>query len=115
MIVEESPGRLADWVRADVREARTALSRARLLHGETSPAYRSAAARWSHRQAVLDELATRRGVGREDLDLAATPALQLLAAVRKVRLDVAAADRGSEFLDATAFLETPPAAEGSPG
>ncbi|RPK32632.1 hypothetical protein EES39_38185 [Streptomyces sp. ADI92-24] len=115
MMVEESPGRLAEWVRADIREARTALSRARLLHGERSPAYRLAAASWSHRQAVLDELAARRGVGREDLDLSGTPALQLLAAVRKVRLDVAAADCDSEFLAATAFLGTSSAAEGSPG
>ncbi|MFF2926652.1 hypothetical protein ACFVTP_30295 [Streptomyces celluloflavus] len=114
MIVEESPGRLAEWVRADIREARTALSRARLLHGEASPAYRRAAAHWSHRRAVLDELAARRGVAREDVDLTRTAALQLLAAVRKVRVDVAAADCESEFLAATAFLEDRPTTDGSP-
>lgn len=112
MIVEESPGRLAEWVRADVREARTALSRARLLHGEASPAYQRAAICWGHRQAVLDEVAARRGVASKDVDLLNTPALQLLAAVRKVRFDVAAADRESEFLAATAFLDIPSSGTG---
>ncbi|MGW5048431.1 hypothetical protein [Streptomyces griseoluteus] len=115
MIVEESPGRLAEWVRADVREARTALSRARLLHGGASPAYQCAAIQWSHRQAVLDEVAARCGITSKDVDLPSTPALELLAAVRKVRLDVAAADGEAEFLAATAFLESPTATDGSPG
>ncbi|MGA5819888.1 hypothetical protein ACPC54_18750 [Kitasatospora sp. NPDC094028] len=91
-------------MRSDVRAARTALSRARLLDGEESPSYQRAAVRWGHRQAVLDEVATQRGIDGKDVDLPSTPAPLLLAAVRQVRLDVAAADPEAEFLTATAFL-----------
>ncbi|MFJ8388620.1 hypothetical protein ACIQ9Q_29665 [Streptomyces sp. NPDC094438] len=112
MIVEESPGRLAEWVRADIRQARTVLSRARLVHGEASPVYQGAVCRWKYRQAILDELAARRGVQGGGVDLDRTPALQLLAAVRKVRFDVAAADHESEFLAATAFLDIPSSGTG---
>ncbi|MFE2314166.1 hypothetical protein ACFXC8_13385 [Streptomyces sp. NPDC059441] len=97
----ESPNTLASRVRADFRQARTALSRTRLRHGEGSPAHQRAQEHWRHRQAVLDVLAERRG----DTDLTRVPALELLDAVRAVRATVAAADPGAEFLTATAFLD----------
>lgn len=113
----ESPGTLARRVRADMLQARTALSRARLLHGEGSPEHLSAEERWGHRHAIRDALAARRGVDGEGIELSAqVPALELLAAARAVRAAVAAADPEAEFLDATAFLDTPaaPSAAGGP-
>ncbi|MGW3028055.1 hypothetical protein [Streptomyces sp. NPDC001221] len=101
----ESPNTLATWVRADFREARTALSRARLSHGEGSPQHQRAQEHWRHRQAVLDALAERHG----DVELTRVPALELLETVRTVRATVAAADPEAEFVKATAFLDGPAA------
>ncbi|MEW2302147.1 hypothetical protein AB0958_19575 [Streptomyces sp. NPDC006655] len=104
----DSPGALAQRIREDVLQIRALLSRTR-LSGEESPEHQMAQAAWAHRRAILEVLATKRGVTVEEISVSAVPAYDLIAAAVTVRARLAEAreDRdgtAASFLAATSFL-----------
>ena len=112
----DSPGALAQRIREDVLQIRALLSRTR-LSGEESPEHQMAQAAWTHRRAILEVLAAKRGVTVEEISVSAVPAYDLIAATVTVRarLTEAREDRdgtAASFLAATSFL-SPPAGAGT--
>jgi hypothetical protein len=99
-----SPDYLAQRIRADMRQARIAVSRASLQHGRGSQEHQQATHRWAFRQTILYHLAARCGLRPDDIVLSQVPALCVLEAALTARRLAEAADPSAEFLTATAFL-----------
>lgn len=90
-----SPRAAAERIRLEVLQARTVVSRARLLHGEDSEEYGRAIAGWEPWGGVVRSLAERRGVSPEEIELWRVPALELVAAARDAGLSLPNAGGGA--------------------